>query len=215
MVNLYGSLGRRFQKEYGISPKNIPIRADSAWKAFRMLEANFKGFAKLIKKKGYYTIFNNRGQCVSTEELTINTSNKDWNFMPIALGCGGGGAGNWIPIIVGAALIGAAIFTGGLTAPALHAYTGLMVSMGTIAAASSIMMGVGVSLLLYGLSAMFFGPQVPKDSGGFSDDRKSFLYRGPVNTVEPGATISLIYGHVYVGSIVASGGIQSKDYTPS
>lgn len=212
MINLFGNLARQFEKKFKTSPRNIPIRADSAWKAIRMLDANFPGFTKLLKRSGYYRVWNDK-TTISTEELNLQFSSKDWNLMPIAAGCKSGFQA-YLPIIIGAVLIGAAIFTGGLTAPALAAYTGISVSMGTIAAVSGAMMSFGVGILLAGLAGLFFGPEVAKQNKGFSDDRKSFLYRGPTNSVETGVSIPLVYGRTYVGSIVASGGISTADYKP-
>lgn len=55
------------------------------------------------------------------------------------------------------------------------------------------------------------------DGSGRAEERPSFLYNGPVNVVEQGYAVPIVYGTHMTGSIVVSAGVTVEDipYVPS
>lgn len=127
---------------------------------------------------------------------------------------GGGGVGK---IIVGVVLIGAAIVTAGLTAPAGFAALGAAMSteiaMGitfnTIALAGGAMVLGGIAGLL-AAQPQGASTQQATDQAR-PDDRPSFFFNGVTNNSQQGGPVPLVFGTHLVGSIVASGGINVED----
>ena len=46
-----------------------------------------------------------------------------------------------------------------------------------------------------------------------SDDPSSFTFNGVQNTVRAGVPIPVVYGEIFTGSLVVSGGIDTDDYS--
>lgn len=72
----------------------------------------------------------------------------------------------------------------------------------------------GIGLLAGGIMQMFFGPKPPVTASHQSSDRGgggavSYLFNGPVNTVNQGGPVPLLYGHMIVGSTTISSGIRT------
>lgn len=188
-INLYGSLARKFEKKYNYSSKNIPIEVTSGKEMIQALESNFRGFRQLIKKSGLYKLVKGvtliNGKNISKDELEMNFSKDSWHLMPISFGSSGAFQ----------AIFGAVIFVVGV-------YT-----------EQPWLMQLGAAMMLGGIAQMMSpNPGVGNyDDNEKSDERPSYLFDGPKNTVEPGLTIPVVYGEVYIGSISVSGGMRITD----
>ena len=195
MIHLHHALARTFEKKYGTSAKNIPIKARSFSEVMRAMSANFKGFRKLFRKNGGYRIV--RGDDVisgrsdlSEGELTMNFSNTDWHILPTGFGAKGGAGGimGILMVIVGVVVIAVGIYTQN---PAL--------------------IMAGVSLAFGGLGIILTPmPTLPKNEGGGDDP--SYLFNGALNRVEPGYTVPVIYGTCWTGTIPISFGVVISSY---
>ena len=197
MINLYGSLAKRFEKKYSISPKNINIVVTSASEMMRALEANFKGFKKLIREKGLYHISTgedlNESKGLEENEIEMVFKSNSWHVIPVINGCGGNG--------VGQTIVGAVLFVVGIVFSAYGYYN------------------IGVPLSRWGLVIALGGvaqmlassPNTDYGSSEKQDERRSYLFSGPTNAVEPGTSIPVVYGEVYVGSITVSGGLSVEN----
>lgn len=190
-ISLYGLLARKFQKKYNYNPKNIPITANTARDVVLGLEANFKGFKSLIKKSGAYKIANGstltHGDVIDKEQINMKFGNYQWHIMPVA-----NGSGKFGQIIIGVALI-AASFIPGLNV-----------------AVAGYLLAAGVMATLGGIAALLTPNPMIGNYGDRekSDEKPSYLFDGPKNTVEPGLTIPLVYGECFIGSITVSGGLR-------
>jgi predicted phage tail protein len=196
MINLFGKLARRFEKKYNTSPRDIKIKVNSVQELMRAMNANFKGFSSLIDRAMSYKIsrclFIDDSKTVSEQEIGMSFSNTDWSIMPCASGCGGIGK-----FLVGAALITTA-FLLPATAPAML---------------SSFLGSMGLSLVLGGLAQLLSPmPQMEDYTQSEKPEEKpSYLFAGPKNSVEPGLTIPTAYGLTYCGTITVSGGLELTD----
>lgn len=104
------------------------------------------------------------------------------------------GSGRIGTIVLGAALIGAAIFTGGAT---------LFGSQALATAASGALASAGVSLVIGGL----FPPASPRQREE-AQSQPSFTFNRAANMTEQGHPVPLCYGFIRTGSIVLSTGVQ-------
>jgi len=52
-----------------------------------------------------------------------------------------------------------------------------------------------------------------EELGGASDDPASFTFNGIQNTIRAGVAIPVVYGEIFTGSLVISGGIDTDDFS--
>ncbi len=198
MISLYGALARQFEKKYNSPAKNIPIKVSSAGEMIMAMEANFRGFRAMLKRKGAYRV--SRGQAlthgkdIDAAEIEMNFGEKIWHIMPVAAGCKKGGVMN---VIFGAVLI---------VAGGVLSYYGM-------GAVGGPMMKIGFAMALGGVAQML-APS--PDGGDYADrerpeERPSYLSGSPVNAVEPGLSMPVPYGDCWCGSITVSAGMKVED----
>jgi predicted phage tail protein len=185
-ISLYGGLARAFQKRYNYSPKNISIKAKTVKDVMSALEANFPGFRTLLKKAGYYRVANGvdlyNGHGIDENEVEMKFGTQSWHIMPVAAGCGA----------VARIVLGVVLIVVGVIYPPL----GFLVS-------------VGVGFIVGGVAELLApSPASNAGEGEKPNERPSYLFDGPRNTVEPGLTIPVVYGESFIGSITVSGGIR-------
>lgn len=70
--------------------------------------------------------------------------------------------------------------------------------------------GLGLSLALGGVARLLIS--APDTTLGTQDKtRSSYVFTGPVNTIQQGECVPVAYGEVICGSAVISAGIESED----
>jgi predicted phage tail protein len=203
-VFLHGHLGARFGDAHR-------LEVDSVAEAIRALKCNFKDFYASLKEGSYQII---RGSLESGEQLdadllTFGLGNADLHIVPVIEGAGDD-AKAIITVVIGVVLIAASIYTAGTSGAA---GASLMGSMGT-----TTFLGVsmtqyamfGAMLALSGVAQMI--ASTPK-VGNYDDretKRTSWLFNGPVNRIEQGGALPVIYGGpIRVGSVLVSAGIDA------
>lgn len=206
-VHLYGAL-----KKYG---PVIEMNIASPIEAFRAMFANYPETRKVVADGAFKIVVGDkkRGRSLGEDELGFQSS-KDLHIIPVAKGRGGGRG--TAKIVIGAVIIAAAIYFAPAAAAGQASFMGAamgetlattgigsMISYGSIAS-------MGVSMALSGaFQALSPTPKAQDYAGRESpDQRSSFLYNGPVNTVEQGATIPLVYGKMRTGSVLVSAGLS-------
>ncbi|MEK7994569.1 MAG: hypothetical protein AAB403_12265 [Planctomycetota bacterium] len=95
--------------------------------------------------------------------------------------------------------LGAAVFPG---LPILGSFT-----YGSIAATGAMMSLSGISQMI--ASTPQASPQAATASFERPDARTSFIYNGPVNTVEQGGPVPILYGRMRIGSTLISASIST------
>lgn len=202
MIRLHGHLKDR----YGAA---LDWQVETPRQAVSALRANFPDFAEQIKD-GHYAF----AIGAYPEDFVPLRAAEDWDFVvppgrdihmvpvvegegPVALLAAGAA-------IVGGTAAAAGVFTLGLTAFSAVAFAG--VTWGQLAL-------FGVSLALSGV-AQLLSP-TPK-AADFTqqerpESRPSFIFSGPVNVVEQGGPVPLVYGRMLVGSVVISSGLSVEE----
>lgn len=189
VVHLHGRLG----KEFGASHRFDVV---TAGEALRALNCAFPGrFVKAIEE-GYYKIV--RGDKRSGMQLDLdlvkqfNLGLADLHIIPVAKGAASNTAKGTTKIVLGAALIGGAIFmSGGLLATPLAA-SGILsgTTYGTVAA-------IGLGLALSGAATLLTKPASPSTQ---ASNALSVNGGNIGNSGKQGDAIPLVYGEVMVGS---------------
>jgi predicted phage tail protein len=189
-IKLYGQLAKF------IGRRVLEADVATAAEAVRMLVANFPGLEQHMAEQ-YYRV------TVGTYDLGLDeihdpAGQQDIKIMPVVAGAGGGA----LKIAIGVALIAGAFFTGGAT-------IGLL-GLAAPIAVSTVLAGVGFSLLLGGVAQLLTPvPKIPQGSDTDNDPRKTFNFSGIQQTSRQGVPVPAVYGLTLVGSVVISAGTDT------
>ena len=167
----------------------------NAAQAIRFLCVNFEGIEKHMSNQ-YYKVSADDWD-IDKEELHYPTGQSDISIVPVV----GGAGSKWMKIIVGAALIATAFYTGGAT-------FSLAAGLKTTGFLAQAAITVGSTLVLSGVSELLTPlPQIPKVE---LDPKNSFSFNGIQQTHHQGVAIPIQYGwEILVGSIVISAAIDT------
>jgi predicted phage tail protein len=199
-VKLYGSLAKF------TGHRRLVAEINSAAEALRMLIANFPGLDRHMADRHYRVIVDNYDAALDEIHHPVAGTIQ---IIPV-IGGAGGGVGR---ILLGAALIVGAFFTGGATIGFFGSTIGVGAALG----------GIGATLVLGGVAQLLTPtPQIGQYSsatpGGFNttentelDPQKSYSFSGIQNTSQQGSPVPLIYGEVFAGSVVISAGIDTDN----
>lgn len=189
VVHLHGALGAEFGKKISLAVETVP-------EAIEALMANFPSFASKIRN-GFYRIvvgktLKNGFELEAHQLLGFKLGNQELHLVPVVEGAKRGGLGK---IIAGIALIGLSAMTGG----AAGAIVGQTLWAGTTV--GSLAASIGTSMLLTGVASMI-APEATSDD----ESNQSFVMSGPVNNTREGSIVPIVYGEVYTGGVMISGG---------
>lgn len=174
----------------------------SAAEAVRFLVVNFPQLEKHMADQHYRVSVGSYD--LTLDELHDPAGQQEIKVVPVLVGAGG----NVGRILIGAALIVGAFFTGGAT-------IGLL-GLAAPVAVSTVLAGIGVSLVLGGVAGLLTPtpkintPGTPQDN---NDPRKSYSFSGIQNTSRQGTPVPIVYGETLVGSVVISAGIDTVQVT--
>ena len=179
-IKLYGKLA-----EF-VGHKEFEVEVDSIAKAVSFLIHNFKGIESHMSSQSYHVSVGNYD--IDKDEIDYPLGRQDIHFVPAISGAGGP---NTRRIILGVALVGFAIATGGGLAAITTTFAGK----------------VGLSLVLLGVNDMLFQTEDPEEEG---DPRISFNFSGIQNTTRAGTPIPIVYGEILTGSVLISAGVDTN-----
>lgn len=192
---LYGKTRELFGDEFR-------MHVTTVHEAFRGLAQMVKGFGKHVKESEFRIILGDRdtGILLQTEQVgSVLPVGCDVHVVPALRGANGGSIGK---IVVGAVLVVASFYTGGLaTAGYLSATAAATLGQATLA--------VGMSLALSG-AAMLLSPQAKTTAAQQQADQNSFNFSGVQNTNAQGVAVPVVYGEFEVGSVLISAGISTQ-----
>ena len=195
-IKLYGELA-----EF-VGHKEFEVKADTLAHAVSFLINNFQGIERLMSPKYYQVKVGDYS--INEEEFAHPIGKEDIHFIPVISGAGRG----FGKILLGAAMIGLAFATGGASFGA-EGLTFKASSLGGAFVAKAVT-GIGAVLVLSGVSDMLFPlPDVPKFEST-EDPRLSFSFGGTQQTGRAGTPVPLVYGEIFTGSVVISGGIDTE-----
>lgn len=198
-ILLYGHLGKRFGRVHRRDVK-------SAGEAIRALCATLDGFRKAVVDGGSYRVLEGGKTPLAVDELEHPLPTKNTlRIVPVVAGAGDVGR-----VILGAALM--------IFAPQIAAAFGATAATATTAAIPGVFgitaatfTSMGFSLILGGVAQML--APTPKSPGAADrpDNKPSYAFDGPVNTVAQGNPVPICYGRMIVGSQVISAGLSVEE----
>jgi len=199
-IKLYGELA-----EF-VGHKEFEVKADTLKSAVSFLINNFEGIEKYMSPKYYQVKVGNYE--IGEDELTYPIGKReDIHFIPVITGAGRG----FGKILLGAALIGVAILApgAGFMAGGGFGFAGAGAMAGKFSFAA--MLGnIGIGLVLTGVSEMLTPLPKRQEFNSEEDPRLSFSFGGTQQTGRAGTPVPLVYGEIFTGSVVISGGIDTE-----
>jgi len=190
-VKLYGKLA-----EF-VGHKEFEVDVNSVGKAVSFLIHNFPGLEAHMSPQYYQVKVGNYE--IDEKQIHYPVGQEDIHFVPVISGSGGVGK-----TLLGVALIGLAVATGGTSlAFGLGGFSG---GLGI----SAIVGNIGLGLTLMGVSEMLFPTPQPQEFESENDPRLSFAFSGIQNTSRAGTPIPIVYGEIFTGSVVISAAIDTN-----
>lgn len=212
-VKLSGILGERYGQDW-----TLDVRTPA--EALRAINANRPGFLQYLcdsERDGiaYRILLDERD--IEVDELAGPYGRETFHLVPVFSGAGKN-SGNIAKTVVGAVLAVVAIAVtygtasgpiaaGGLSAGMSSTYVGVgfaSISMSTLAL-------FGVSMMLTGINGILASSNLASNTDS-AENKPSYVFNGPVNTIAQGGPVPLGYGELIVGSYVISGGIEAQPY---
>ena len=197
-IKVYGRLARF------LGERTFEAEISSPTDAFRFLLANFPSLESHMMEQNYCVKVGDYE--IGETELDTPTGSQEIKIVPVIMGARKG----FGRFLLGAILIGVAVFApaagvglGSAKGTLLFGTTG----GGALAAAAG---NFGIYLALSGAAEMI-SPTPSPDSA--SDDPASFTFNGIQNTIRAGVAIPVVYGEIFTGSLVVSGGIDTDDFS--
>ena len=199
-LKLYGELA-----EF-VGHKEFEIQVDSLAKAVSFLVNNFPQVEKYMNPQYYQVKVGN--YAVNQEEIHHPIGQEDIHIVPVISGAGGSTG----KVLLGAALIGIGMASGGITFasffnPAVVPYAPGFASATGIVKAT---IALGGALVLQGVSEMLFPLPKPKEFKSEQDPQLSFSFSGTQNTSRAGTPVPIVYGEIVTGSVVISGAVDTQ-----
>lgn len=189
MIKLSGSLGRRFGVFHNLA-------VDSVGECIRALSYQVEGFKAFMQSKvGSNMRFGivADGKPISTNDFATFAVAKEIRIIPIPKARKNGGL---LQIVIGAAIMVAAFFTGGAS----------------LAAFSSAAFMAGGAMVLGGVMQMI-APQMGGNmrASESPENKPSYAFGGPINTTAAGYPIQLPYGYRLAGGALFGSGSYAED----
>ena len=202
-IKVYGRLARF------LGERTFEAEISSPVDAFRFLLANFPSLESHMMEQNYCVKVGDYE--INETELNIPTGSQEIRIVPVIMGAKKG----FGRFLLGAVLIGAVVVTGGAVGVGFGASGGLGFGLttGTTGLGASLLAAAGnfgIYLALSGAAQMLTPTE---ELGGASDDPASFTFNGIQNTIRAGVAIPVVYGEIFTGSLVVSGGINTDDFS--
>lgn len=197
-IVLNGQLGKQFGRRHQFD-------VATAAEAVRALVANFPSIEKYLmetKCLGYRVKLHDT-PLREIDELHHPVGGNRITITPVISGAGGSTGS----ILLGAALIGAAFFTGGASIAA----SGFLVGGITTTFWGGIALSIGASLVLGGISQMLAPTPKSIEPAERPENNPSYAFNGPVNTGAQGQPVPIGYGRLIVGGAIISAGITTEE----
>ena len=190
-IKLYGDL-----KEI-TGHSQLDAHVNSVGDSIRFLLMNWPQLEAHMNTQHYEVLTDGNG--IGEDEIHYPVA-EEIKIVPVIAGAGGGTG----KILLGAALIGISIASGG----GFAALTGA-----GLKGLSAIGFNVGVGLALAGVSEILFPVPKPEKFENDQDPRISFDFGGTPNTSRAGTTHPICYGEIFTGSTVISMNLTTDQVT--
>ena len=196
-VKLYGDLAKV------TGHKEFDVAVNSTAQAVSFLINNFPELESHMSNRYYKVLINE--QEIDAEELHFPVGQSEIKFVPVIQGAGG----NLGKILLGGALNALSVSAGIFTIPLALGGEGFL-GLASAGLGAKATFGIGAALVLSGVSGMLFPvPKMPEFSSE-QDPRLSFSFSGTQQTSRAGTPVPVVYGEIFTGSVVISGGIDTE-----
>ena len=203
-IKVYGKLRQDLGSSYFEAAVNSPAEA------FRFLIANFPDLEKYMNYQ-YYKVKMN-GNDLTEEELNLRSEGVI-QIIPIATGS--------IPFVAGVG----ALFAGSAVSGVATGFLGakLVGSLTVGAAIGGTLTSIGTSMIIGGVTKMLTptpnitqptftsSPGMNRNDATLEDSNYNFS--GITNVSRAGVTLPVVYGEIFVGSILVSNGVDTAQLT--
>lgn len=192
-IVLHGWLGKKYGAKYTMD-------ISSPAEAIRALCSQVKGFhQELAKDKDGFRIRANNDP-YTKETLSYPFGSQEILHIVPAI-CGSkDGIGQ---LLLGVVLLGAAFISMGTSFAGIELLGGVTVGQALTT--------IGVSMFLGGLSQLLFAPPKASKPSERPENKPSYSFNGPVNTIQQGNGVPICYGELIVGSQVVSAGFYAEN----
>lgn len=191
-IKLSGSLGRRFGVFHELAVDSYP-------EAIRALSVTLEGFKDYMQSevgsRMQYAVFVD-GRNVGQHDEKAWQCGKEIRIIPIPTGSKSGGL---FQVVLGAAIMATAFFTGGASLAAMGAF-----------ASSAFMMGGAVALggVMQMISPQRGGAMMESRA---AENKPSYAFGGAINTIAAGYPHPIPFGLRTVGGAILSAGSYAED----
>ncbi len=196
-VYLYGELAVKYGHHRRFVARSVADVANA-------MQANFGDFFTTIRRGAYRLVRGGTvttGRQIKSEELQLQYLRDAVHIIPVPAGAGRGKG------LLGA-ILGLTIIAGAMLLPGGQAALGT--GLGAFLKSGYGMAAMfGLSLTLGGVAQIL--TPAPDKPGDRPEERKSFVFDGPVNTIEQGGPVPLIYGQVVTGSIPVAASLEIEE----
>lgn len=186
-IRFHGVLRERFGKEWR-------LEVNSVKEAMRLLSVQIQGLEHFMlnaHKQGLrFAIFTDKRKTISEKEVDMETGTELIRIVPIVEGAGGNGL---LQTVLGAVLIVAGFWTGGVTS-----------NLGVA------LIGAGAGMAMGGIASMLMPATATTDQN--QDGNKANKgFGGAVTTVAQGNPVPILYGQREIGGFIISAGQYPED----
>ncbi|MGP0910338.1 tail assembly protein [Serratia sp. CY81593] len=190
-IRLYGVLGTTFGRVHRLAVGS----PQEAIKALCTVIPGFQNFLLRSKELGLtFSVFEGKNE-LDKEHLSMPSNGKDIRIAPITIGSKKAGV---FQTILGAVLVVAGIAIS-------------VLSSGTLSTFGAQMAWAGGAMMLGGVIQMLSPMQGGLASRQDPDNKPSYAFGGPVNTIAQGNPVPILYGKRRIGGAIISAGIYAED----
>ncbi|UJD98923.1 tail assembly protein [Serratia plymuthica] len=187
-IRLYGVLGAKFGRVHRLAV-DTPIEA---MKALSVIIPGFQRFMLESKERGLtFAVFEGKRN-LGKDDLPLQANGTDIRIAPIIIGSKKAG--------IFQTILGAVLVVAGAIAQFVYGQP-----WGT-----NLMM-MGGSMMLGGVIQMLSPMQGGLASRQDPDNKPSYAFGGPVNTIAQGNPVPILYGKRRIGGAIISAGIYAED----
>jgi predicted phage tail protein len=186
-IKLYGVLGKKFGKEFKLAVESTR----EAVKALSVQVPGFEQFMLNAHEQGLaFAIFQD-DENISEDQIDFDTGAKVIKIVPKVMGAGGNGG--VLQLVLGAVLIVAGFWTGGVTS-----------NLGVA------LIGAGAGMVVGGIAQMLT-PKADAQDQNQDGNRANKSFGGAVTTIAQGNPVPILYGQREVGGFIVNAGQFAVD----
>jgi len=202
-IKVYGALKKFLDWETGTFLADISNVAEVG----RFLVANWPDIEQHMQDQHYKIFVGNYN--IGEEELNLPIGQtEEIRIVPVAVGAKGLFKSSIGKILIGAAIIGVTVATGGFGGAMVFGSAGAGAT-GAALSWGAVSTGVGISLALGGVSQMLTPtPEIPTFDSAL-DPQSNYSFSGVQNVSRSGVPVNLIFGEIFTGSVIVSAGIDT------